>query len=80
VTTGLKNRGAGRGPDVIDRPPLGHEETYRVCVVDQLVCCRPSLALGREAGGPRVTSTHHWLWMSVNARHSRHVMARAAVA
>jgi hypothetical protein len=59
MKAGIKHRGAGRGPDVIGRPPLGRESTWRVCVVEQLVCCRPSLALGREAGGPRVTSTHH---------------------
>jgi hypothetical protein len=30
-----------------------------VCCRALAVCCRPSLALGREAGGPTVTSTHH---------------------
>jgi hypothetical protein len=59
MKTSLKHRGADRGPDVIDHP--WHMRMHgSVCVAeDQLMWYRPSLALGREAGGPRVTSTHH---------------------
>jgi hypothetical protein len=38
MKTGFKHRGAGRGRHIIDRPPVGHEETWRVCVVEQLMC------------------------------------------